>query len=108
MEVPRTETDLVVAARGGDGEAFASLVARYRDRLVMTARGIIGDAHAAEDAAGSTSPAARLPRPKPWMPIRRAGDARDEYGATVAFLLSEDAGYITGTALPVDGGYLAT
>ncbi len=50
----------------------------------------------------------RLPRPKAWLPIRRAGHPRDEYGATVAFLLSDDAGYITGATLPVDGGYLAT
>ena len=65
-------------------------------------------AHAVEDAAGRTTPAASLPRPKPWLPIRRAGHPRDEYGATVAFLLSDDAGYITGASIPVDGGYLAT
>ena len=64
--------------------------------------------HAAEDKERATTPAATLPRPKPWLPIRRAGHARQEYGATVAFLFSDDSGYITGTALPVDGGYLAT
>lgn len=64
--------------------------------------------HAVEDRERQTTPLARLPRPKPWMPIRRAGHPRDEYGATVAFLLSDDAGFITGTAIPVDGGYLAT
>ena len=64
--------------------------------------------HAAEDRERAITPAATLPRPKPWLPIRRAGHARQEYGATVAFLFYDDSGYITGTALPVDGGYLAT
>jgi NAD(P)-dependent dehydrogenase (short-subunit alcohol dehydrogenase family) len=30
-----------------------------------------------------------------------------EIAPAVLFLLSAEAGYITGTALPVDGGYLA-
>ncbi len=64
--------------------------------------------HAAEDRERATTPAATLPRPKPWLPIRRAGQARQEYGATLTFLFSDDSGYITETALPVDGGYLAT
>lgn len=64
--------------------------------------------HATEDRQRQTTPPALLPRPRPWLPIRRAGHPRDEYGATVAFLMSDDAGYITGAAIPVDGGYLAT
>jgi NAD(P)-dependent dehydrogenase (short-subunit alcohol dehydrogenase family) len=67
--------------------------------------------HATEDAqhmTGQPRGFERLPRPKPWLPIPRLGHPRDEYGATVAFLLSDDAGYITGAAVPVDGGYLAT
>lgn len=39
---------------------------------------------------------------------RIAGHIYKEYGAKIAFLLSDDSGYITGTSIPVDGGYLAT
>ncbi len=41
------------------------------------------------------------------VPVGRAGDPR-ELAATVVFLASDAAGYITGTTLPVDGGLLAT
>lgn len=64
--------------------------------------------NASQDRALDETPIARLPRPKPWLPIRRAGKAREEYGATISFLLSDDAGFITGASVPVDGGYLAT
>jgi len=64
--------------------------------------------HFAEDRKHHTTPQARLPRPKGWIPLRRYGHVRDDYGATIAFLLSDDAGYITGAALPVDGGFMAT
>ncbi|MEZ5168535.1 MAG: SDR family oxidoreductase [Acidimicrobiales bacterium] len=37
------------------------------------------------------------------VPAGRLG-AADEVAAAVAFLASEEAGYITGTVLPVDGG----
>ena len=37
------------------------------------------------------------------VPLARLGTP-DEVGATVAFLCSEAAGYITGAAVPVDGG----
>ncbi|GAA1629324.1 SDR family oxidoreductase [Actinoplanes couchii] len=37
------------------------------------------------------------------IPLRRIGDPA-EFGRTAAFLLSPAAGYVTGTAIPVDGG----
>jgi len=39
------------------------------------------------------------------IPMRRIGTT-EEFGQTVAFLASEGAGYITGTALQIDGGYI--
>ncbi len=38
-------------------------------------------------------------------PVGRPGEA-DEVAAAIEFLTSEAAGYITGAALPIDGGYL--
>lgn len=40
------------------------------------------------------------------VPLGRAGTV-DEVAAAISFLLSEDAAYITGTVLPVDGGMTA-
>jgi 3-oxoacyl-[acyl-carrier protein] reductase len=37
------------------------------------------------------------------VPAGRLGDP-DDFGAVVAFLCSEQAGFVTGVALPVDGG----
>ncbi|TFH16017.1 MAG: SDR family oxidoreductase [Acidimicrobiales bacterium] len=66
-------------------------------------------AHALEDREKQVNPGTeRMKRPKPWIPLRRLGHFRDDYGATIAFLLSDDAGFITGAQIPVDGGYLST
>jgi len=42
----------------------------------------------------------------PRVPAQRAG-APEEVAACVRFLASEDAGYVTGAVLPVDGGLVA-
>ncbi len=39
------------------------------------------------------------------VPVKRIGDPK-EFGYLVAFLASEQAGYITGTQIPIDGGLL--
>ena len=44
-------------------------------------------------------------RPRPGIPAGRPGDAR-EIAATVAFLVSDEAAYLTGQSVVVDGGML--
>ena len=40
------------------------------------------------------------------VPLARAG-APSEMASAAAFLASDDASWVTGVALPVDGGFLA-
>ncbi|MEV0399399.1 glucose 1-dehydrogenase [Actinoallomurus sp. NPDC050550] len=47
-----------------------------------------------------------LDRVAGWYPLRRVGSP-DDVAAAVAFLASDDAAWISGTTLPVDGGLLA-
>ena len=41
------------------------------------------------------------------IPMNRYGSTR-EIAAAVMYLVSQDAGYVTGTAIPIDGGFLAS
>ncbi len=41
-----------------------------------------------------------------WIPVGRFGQP-DDYAAVVEFLASDDARFVTGQTLPVDGGTLA-
>lgn len=51
------------------------------------------------------TPAAAAARWESEIPMRRLGEPR-EFGALAAFLASERASYITGTSIPVDGGWI--
>ena len=37
-------------------------------------------------------------------PLHRIGDTHDDIGATVAFLLSDDASYLNAQTIHIDGG----
>ncbi|HYO01765.1 MAG TPA: SDR family oxidoreductase, partial [Mycobacterium sp.] len=38
------------------------------------------------------------------VPLRRVGRTREDIGSVVAFLVSDDGGFITGQTIMVDGG----
>lgn len=51
------------------------------------------------------TPAEFIARWEKEIPLRRLGEPR-EFAALAAFLVSERASYITGTSIPVDGGWI--
>lgn len=60
-----------------------------------------------EDGATATSPPGdRLPRKRPPVALARSADP-SEIAGVVTFLLSDDASFVTGSAVMADGGYTA-
>jgi 3-oxoacyl-[acyl-carrier protein] reductase len=49
---------------------------------------------------------ARVDLIKALIPLKRMGDV-SEIAGSVAYLASEEAGFITGASLTIDGGYVA-
>ena len=60
-----------------------------------------------KSVSGDMSPEAYAKQNRTQNPMRRLG-LPEEVAATAAFLASDESSHITGVALPVDGGHLAT
>jgi NAD(P)-dependent dehydrogenase (short-subunit alcohol dehydrogenase family) len=100
--VPLGQSAAYCAAKGGLGMLTKVMA------LELAQHGILVNAVApGEIATALTGAEDRDPRTiaRPGIPAGRPGDAR-EVAAAIAFLASDDAGYVTGESLVVDGGLL--
>ena len=92
-------TRLAAADLAGDGIRVNAVVPGFITTNIFTRHlGIAGEKLAAADAAIAHAAAGA-------QPIRRAG-APEDIAAAVAFLASDDASFVTGTHILVDGGML--
>ena len=80
--------------------AVAADLAPYRINVNAVCPGFVATAMLAS-ALGDSTKRAEMERATPWPRLGRAADI----AAAAAFLVSDDAEWITGVALPVDGGY---
>lgn len=84
---------------GKDQITVNSILTGYFDTQRIT------DLNAKKAKEQGVDEAAVLKEMEEKVPVGRIGDPR-EYGYLVAFLASEEAAYITGTQIPIDGGLL--
>ncbi len=99
------------ASKGGVLQLTRSVAAEYADRGVRANCVLPGKVRTgliANTEALSGASARRAPAPSAWVapPLTRLADAA-EIAGVIAFLLSDDASFITAAAVPVDGGYTA-
>jgi NAD(P)-dependent dehydrogenase (short-subunit alcohol dehydrogenase family) len=125
-EIPRRlagQVAIVTGASRGIGLGIARRLVAEGARVALTARGADALADAVESLGARTWRSAWPARATPWRtkrfaaelcagretqvaagyPLGRLGEP-DDVAATVAFLVSSDASWITGQTLVVDGG----
>ncbi|HET7120514.1 MAG TPA: SDR family oxidoreductase [Solirubrobacterales bacterium] len=98
--------DITKAAMGGLTRSLAAELWKYGIRVnEMAPGGMVTEMHfaKAEDPAATKSELEGWELPEEWSVMRRLG-LPDEVAPTIAFLASEDARFITGSTLHVDGG----
>ncbi|HVU11077.1 MAG TPA: glucose 1-dehydrogenase [Phototrophicaceae bacterium] len=86
-----------------------SLALDYGDRnvrVVAVSPGYVRTRRVTDDFDAAPDPAAEEARVIALHPIKRIGTP-DDVGHLVAFLVSDEAGYITGTEITIDGGLTA-
>ena len=79
---------------------------RHNIRAVAVSPGWVRTQPAIDYFEGADDPAAEEQRVRNLHPLGRIGEPRD-IGALVAFLASDEASYITGTEIVIDGGITA-